>query len=67
MHPYGDNFIPVIPLEDEMLHTQASPFCADPSCLCHEDQELLTIVSEQVTNGLFTPEEAIRFVEGKQL
>lgn len=41
MQGYGDNFIPVIPLEDVLLHTSTRPFCLDSTCPCHEDQELI--------------------------
>lgn len=64
-YSYGDNFILLIPLEDEPFHTQANPFCWDSTCGCHEDQELLLFVSDAVTHGLLTPDEATRFVKGE--
>jgi hypothetical protein len=67
MELYRDNFIIVILLEDEQLHTQENPFCFDPSCPCHEDQELIASVSDAVTSGLVTPVEATRFVKGETL
>ena len=67
MQGFGDNFIPVIPLEEEPLHTQTNPFCLDSTCPCHEDQELIQPVAQKVQDGLLTPEEATRFVEGRQL
>ncbi len=57
----------VIPMEDDILHTQSHPFCSDPSCPCHDDQELLSDVAHAVEQGLLTPAEATRFVEGKAL
>jgi len=60
-----DNFIPVI--ESDLVHTTELPFCLDASCACHEDQELIGQVSQQVQNGLLTPEEANYLVAGKTL
>lgn len=67
IQPYGDNFIPVIPMEDDPCtsHTGAHPFCWDETCLCHEDQELLTRVNEAVTSGLLTVEEAAILIQGR--
>ncbi|MBV9691365.1 MAG: hypothetical protein JO202_16820 [Ktedonobacteraceae bacterium] len=67
IHPYGDNFIPVIPIEQEtdIRHSGAYPFCTDPSCLCHEDQSLIAPVSSEVADGLLTPSEALRIVKGE--
>jgi hypothetical protein len=62
-----DNFIPVLPLEDEPLHTPTSPFCLDPTCPCKEDQELIQMVGQQVEDGLLTPVEADQLVAGKTL
>jgi hypothetical protein len=55
----------IIPMEDDILHTQSHPFCSDPTCPCHEDSELLSDVAYAVEQGLLTPAEAARFVEGK--
>lgn len=65
MHDFADNFIPVIPSETEAIHTADHPFCPDETCLCHEDQEALTSVSEAVVNGLFTLDEATAFIQGR--
>lgn len=62
-----DNFIPVIPIEDDTLHPPEKPFCWDSTCPCHEDQENIAIVAQQVQGGLFTPEEATDFVNGKTI
>ena len=64
MQGYGDNFIPVIPV-DEMEHTPGKPFCWNGLCPCHEDEELISEVAEHVSNGLMTPDEATDFVAGK--
>ena len=57
----------VIPMEDDLVHTDHDPFCSDPTCLCHEDPDLLADVAEQVEGGLLTPDEATRFVQGRQV
>ena len=64
---YGDNFIPVIPVEDDSCtsHSDKHPFCWDETCMCHEDQELLTRVNEAVDNGLLTADEATTLIQGK--
>ncbi len=28
----------VIPMEDDLLHTQENPYCDDPACPCHTAQ-----------------------------
>jgi hypothetical protein len=67
IQPYGDNFIPIIPMEDDpwASHTDDHPFCWDKTCLCHEDQELLIRVNEDVTTGLLTPDEAATLIQGR--
>jgi hypothetical protein len=63
-----DNFTYVIPMNDEIVHTPDSPFCfLDPTCPCHEDQELIAHVAQQVAEGLLTCEEATQTVAGKIL
>ena len=57
MQGFGDNFIPVIPV-DYLEHTDEKPFCWNGSCACHEDQDNIALVAQQVQEGLFTPQEA---------
>lgn len=64
MQSYGDNFILVIPI-DHLEHTEEKPFCWNAPCPCHEDQDNISLVAQQVQDGLFTPQEAIDFVSGK--
>jgi hypothetical protein len=64
MESFGDNFIPVIPVDD-VEHTPGKPFCRNSPCPCHEDQELISEVAAHVESGLMTPEEATDFVAGK--
>jgi hypothetical protein len=56
-----------IPMEDDLVHTDDAPFCADPTCPDKEDPDLLAAVAQQVEDGLLTPDEATRFVQGRQL
>ena len=59
--------IPIL-MEDPIIHTAEHPFCSiDPSCPCHDDPELIAEVHLKVEQGLLTPDEAARFVQGKQV
>ncbi len=62
-----DNFLYVIPVEDEMEHTPLQPFCWDDTCDCHEDDEAIAAIYQAVQDGLLSPEEATDFVLGKLL
>jgi hypothetical protein len=62
-----DNFIPVIPVEDDIVHTTTHPYCSDPTCDCHEDEALIAQVNQAVADGFLTAEEATRLVKGEQL
>ncbi len=64
MQGYADNFIFVIPV-DYPEHTQEKPFCWNTLCPCHEDQDNISLVGQQVQEGLFTTQEATDFVSGK--
>jgi len=66
IEPYADNFIPVIPI-DEFEHPPDSPFCWDPTCDCHEDQDAIGLVAQYVDRGLMTPQEATDFVGGRTI
>jgi hypothetical protein len=65
MQGFGDNFIPVIQSEDDLLHTTEYPFCSNDTCPCREDQEALSAVNAAVLNGLLTSEEATAFIQGR--
>lgn len=56
-----------IPMEDEPLHQDTTPFCYDPSCPCHEDSLLIAPITQAVAEGLLTPDEASALVAGKTL
>ncbi len=67
MHHYGDNFIPVIPV-DKLIHTDEHPFCTDdPSCICHEDPDNIARVHQFYLDGFVTADEATTIVKGKTL
>ena len=57
----------IIPMEDDLVHTDDHPFCYDPTCGCHESPELLAEVAQAVADGLLTPHEASDKVGGKLL
>ena len=57
MQPYADNFIPVIPVY-YILHTEARPFCFEPDCPCHADEQETRQVKEFYDAGLITAAEA---------
>ena len=58
---------PLIPMEDDPMHTPTNPFCFDPTCGCHESPLLIAEVHTYVSNGLLTPTEATRLVMGTML
>jgi len=60
--------VPVIPIEDDPLHTVERPFCfLDPTCLCHENPLFIAQVAQFVDDGLLTANEATDFVAGRLL
>lgn len=64
LQPYGDNFIPVIP-EGTPVPIPDHPFCGDPTCLCYEDRDAVTGLAQAISDGLITPDDATRIVQGK--
>jgi cytochrome c1 len=67
MQGYGDNFIPVIPI-DYPEHTEGKPFCWNGSYPCHEeDHEAIARVAQWVEDGLLTPDEATQYILGRTL
>lgn len=67
MQGYGDNFIPVIPMDDDPLHTEDRRFCGDPTCGCGESPSLINDVNQDYLGGLLTADEATRTIQGKQI
>ena len=65
MHDSTLNQLPVVQMEDDLLHTAEHPFCfIGDQCPCHEDPLLISEVTQAVTDGLLTPDEATDFVAG---
>jgi hypothetical protein len=60
-------YIDVTKLGDKQVHTDTHPFCANPLCECHENQELIAIVAVYVADGLLMESEATRLIEGKAI
>ena len=67
---FFDRPIP-IPMEDDLVHTPDHWICADPTCPDKDDEELLAEAAQQVApyvqDGLLTPDEATRLVQGRQV
>ncbi len=42
--------VPVIPVDDDLLHTTDKPFCYDGTCGCHEDPLLISEVAHYRTS-----------------
>lgn len=55
----------LIPMEDDLVHTDDHPFCYDATCDCHEDPVLIAEVTQAVADDLLTPQEASDFVASK--
>ena len=65
---YTPNGLPIVLMEDPIIHTADHPFCSsDPSCPCHDSPELIAEVAQKVAQGLLTPAEATRLVQGQQV
>jgi hypothetical protein len=64
MKHYGDNFVPVVPTT-QLLHTEEHPLCGDPTCPCSEDTDALTELDQAIRDGLITPDDATRILQGK--
>jgi hypothetical protein len=68
MHDSTPNHVPLVLMEDDLVHTAEHPFCfIDDQCPCHEDALLVAEVAQAVTDGLLSPNEATRFVAGRLL
>lgn len=64
LEPYGDNFIPVVP-NDYAIHTEKHPNCSSTDCPCYDG--LKAELSQQYQDGLVSPGDATRILEGRQL
>lgn len=60
--------IPLVPMEDRLIHSDEHPFCDDATCPCRNDIELFNdFINEPVLNGLLTTEEALRILWNEQV
>lgn len=64
MQHYGDNFIPIIPV-DQAMHTPETPFCVDLACPCHDDPAAIALVNQAYQDGLITADHATDIVSGR--
>jgi len=64
MHHFGDNFIPVVPHTQPILHTADTPFCWDETCPCHEDSDVIAELHDAINAGIITTDDAIRILKG---
>ncbi len=52
---------------DPTVHTPDHPFCYDPTCTCHANQEARERVQEWLERGLMTADEASAYIAGRTL
>ena len=52
---------------DTTVHTINHPFCYDPACSCHSNQEAIERVRQWVHDGLMTEDEASNYLAGRTL
>lgn len=50
---------------DPTIHTIDHPFCYDPLCSCHSNQQALQRVQQWVEEGLLTADEATKYLAGR--
>lgn len=51
--------------KDPTMHTVDHPFCYDPLCFCHSNQEAIQAVLQWVEQGLLTEFEATEYLAGR--
>jgi hypothetical protein len=52
---------------DPTVHAPDKPFCYDPACSCHSNQEARERVQQWVHEGLMTEFEASEYISGRIL
>jgi hypothetical protein len=52
---------------DPTIHTIDHPFCYDPTCSCHSNQQAIQAVLQWVDEGLLTEAEATEYIAGRTL
>jgi hypothetical protein len=50
--------------KDPTIHTIDHPFCYDPLCSCHSNQEALQRVQQWIEEGLLMEGEATEYIAG---
>jgi len=62
------NLVYIVLDEDPILHTDEHPLCADLTCPCHDDRDLVRqYINKPLDNGLLTGSEAIRLYFGRMV
>lgn len=60
--------IPVIWMEDAIVHTEERPWCDDKLCPCHYDQKQYgTTIDQPYTDGLITIDEGNALYRGRNI
>ncbi len=64
-------YVPIIPCEDEPMHTNEHPFCSDDRCPCHDTatngEEFAEYIERPIMDGLLTASEGLRLYWGEQI
>jgi alcohol dehydrogenase YqhD (iron-dependent ADH family) len=55
---------PIVPVF--LIHTLEQPFCAQPSCACHQNQVAVTALLTAIDQGALALQEIVNVTEGKQ-
>jgi hypothetical protein len=58
---------PILEGTDYREHTPGHPFCADPSCPCHEDADAINELHGYYQDGLVSAQDADHIYRGKTL
>lgn len=58
----------IIPMEDDIVHSDETPFCLDHTCPCHYDRRRkYELVARPWYEGLLTTSESQRLFSGEQI
>jgi hypothetical protein len=61
----GSRVALIVLMEDELIHTDAHPFCSDFTCPCHQDSDLFyTHITQPFIDGLLAYEEMYPLFHG---
>src|SRR5258708_6071419 len=64
-HARATHVQPITRSIDPTIHTADHPFCYDPACSCHSNQEAMQRVQQWVEQGLLTEDEATEYIAGR--